>query len=194
MFARLRISLSFYRQRRYASFVFINGGGSFLINTSWVSPLKKNEKKYFISFVYLCATITFSNMNYFLVKTEPETYSWQQFVKDGGTRWDGVRNYAARKHLRSMKVGDKILFYHSGGDKYVVGISRVSKEAYQDPGTKDDWSAVDLVPETALTKPVLLSEIKAEKKLQQIYLVRQGRLSVMPLEKEEFELIVKMGI
>ena len=89
-------------------------------------------------------------MNYFLVKTEPETYSWQQFVKDGGTRWDGVRNYAARKHLRSMKVGDKILFYHSGEDKCVMGISGVSKEAYQDPGTKDDWSAVDLVPEKVL--------------------------------------------
>lgn len=132
-------------------------------------------------------------MNYFLVKSEPETYSWQQFSKDGKTMWEGVRNYAARKNLRAMCAGDLVLFYHSGEDKSVVGIAKVSKEAYQDPTTKEDWSVVDLVVHRPLKKTVTLSEIKTEKKLKNIYLVRQGRLSVMPLGKDEFELIVKMG-
>lgn len=132
-------------------------------------------------------------MNHFLVKSEPETYSWQQFEKDGKTMWEGVRNYAARLHLRAMKPGDRVLFYHSGDDKSVMGIAKVVKEAYADPTTKEDWSVVDLTPQSGLKKPVTLSAIKAEKKLQNIYLVRQGRLSVMPLGKDEFELIVKMG-
>ena len=132
-------------------------------------------------------------MNYFLVKSEPETYSWHQFAKDGKTMWEGVRNYQARLHLRSMKAGDLVLFYHSGEEKAVMGIAKVIREAYQDPTTKEDWSVVDISSHTALRKPVALSAIKAEKKLQNIYLVRQGRLSVMPLGKEEFELIVKMG-
>ena len=142
-------------------------------------------------------------MNYFLVKSEPETYSWSQLVKDGKTMWEGVRNYAARIHLRAMKTVDLVLFYHSGEDKpasanapagkSVMGIAKVVKEAYQDPTTKEDWSVVDLAAEKPLKKPVTLSAIKAEKKLQNIYLVRQGRLSVMPLGKEEFELIVRMG-
>jgi len=132
-------------------------------------------------------------MNYFLVKSEPETYSWPQLVKDGKTMWEGVRNYAARIHLRAMKNGDLVLFYHSGEDKSVFGIAKVVKEAYQDPTTKEDWSVVDLAAEKPLKKPVELSAIKAEKQLQNIYLVRQGRLSVMPLGKEEFELIVRMG-
>src|SRR3954463_13838732 len=119
-------------------------------------------------------------MNYFLVKSEPETYSWQQFEKDGKTMWEGVRNYAARIHLRAMKKGDLVLFYHSGEDKAVMGIAKVEKEAYQDPTTKEDWSVVDLAAEKALKKPVTLAAVKAEKKLQNIYLVRQGRLSVMP--------------
>lgn len=132
-------------------------------------------------------------MNYFLVKSEPETYSWAQFVKDGKTMWEGVRNYAARIHLRAMKEGDLVLFYHSGDDKSVLGISTVVKEAYPDPTTKEDWSVVDLAAKSTLKRPVTLAAIKAEKKLKNIYLVRQGRLSVMPLGKEEFELIVKMG-
>jgi predicted RNA-binding protein with PUA-like domain len=132
-------------------------------------------------------------MKHFLVKSEPETYSWKQFLHDSKTRWEGVRNYAARKNLRSMKKGDLVLFYHSGEDKSVMGISKVTKEAYQDPTTSEDWSVVDLVPISSLKKTVTLFQIKAENKLQNIYLVRQGRLSVMPLEKEEFELIVKMG-
>ncbi|MBI3500200.1 MAG: EVE domain-containing protein [Bacteroidetes bacterium] len=132
-------------------------------------------------------------MNYFLVKSEPETYSWEQFAKDGKTMWEGVRNFAARKNLRSMKKDDLVLFYHSGEDKCVKGIAKVTREFYQDPTTKEDWSVVDLASEKPLKKPVTLAQIKAEKKLQNIYLVRQGRLSVMPLGKEEFELIVRMG-
>lgn len=132
-------------------------------------------------------------MNYFLVKSEPETYSWQQFLKDEKTMWEGVRNYAARNHLRKMSSGDSVLFYHSGEDKAVLGIAKVIREAYQDPTTKEDWSVVDLVPVKSFKHPVTLAAIKADKKLQNIYLVRQGRLSVMPLLKEESELIVSMG-
>lgn len=132
-------------------------------------------------------------MNYWLVKSEPSTYSWEKFMKDGKVTWDGVRNYAARLNLRGMKAGDLVLFYHSNEGKAVVGIAKVSGEAYQDPTTKEDWSAVDLVPHKALKKPVTLEQIKAEKKLQNIYLVKQGRLSVMPLKKEEFDYIVELG-
>lgn len=132
-------------------------------------------------------------MNYWLVKSEPETYSWEKFLKEGKAVWDGVRNFAARKNLREMKAGDMVFFYHSGEDKAVIGIARVAKEAYQDPTTKEDWSAVDLVPYKALKKPVTLAAIKSEKKLRDIYLVRQGRLSVMPLGKEEFDLIAELG-
>ena len=132
-------------------------------------------------------------MNYFLVKSEPETYSWQQFAREGKTMWEGVRNYAARKNLRTMKQGDRVLFYHSGEDKAVMGIAEVAREAYQDPTTNEEWSVVDLSVHKALKRPVALAAIKAEKKLKNIYLVRQGRLSVMPLGKEEFELMVKMG-
>ena len=132
-------------------------------------------------------------MNYFLIKSEPETYSWAQFASDGKTMWEGVRNFAARKNLRAMKKGDLVLFYHSGEDKSVVGIARVEKEAYQDPTTQEDWSVVDISVHQPLKKPITLSTIKAEKKLANIYLVRQGRLSVMPLGKDEFELIVKKG-
>lgn len=132
-------------------------------------------------------------MNYWLVKSEPSTYSWERLLKEGKAVWDGVRNFAARKNLRGMKTGDLVLFYHSNEDKAVVGISKVVKEAYQDPTTKEDWSAVDLAPHKALKNPVTLEQIKAEKKLQNIYLVRQGRLSVMPLEKEEFDYILELG-
>jgi predicted RNA-binding protein with PUA-like domain len=133
-------------------------------------------------------------MNYWLVKSEPETYSWTDLVKDKKTMWDGVRNFAARLHLRAMKKGDCVLFYHSGDDKCVVGISEVVKEHYADPTAKEgDWSVVDIKPVKALKTPVTLAQVKAEKKLADIYLVRQGRLSVMPLKKSEFELIVKMG-
>src|SRR5271169_2712841 len=100
-------------------------------------------------------------MNYWLVKSEPETYSWSQFVKDGKTAWTGVRNFAARLHLRAMKSGDRVFFYHSGEQKSVVGHARVEKEFYPDPTAKEgDWSCVDLVPVQALVKPVTLAQIK----------------------------------
>ena len=132
-------------------------------------------------------------MNYWLVKSEPSTYSWEKFVKDGKVSWDGVRSYFGRKNLRKMKKGDQVLFYHSMVGLEVVGVAEVTKEAYQDPTTQDDWSAVDLKPLKPFKKSVTLTSMKAEKKLENIYLIRQGRLSVMPLEKKEYELIVKMG-
>ena len=132
-------------------------------------------------------------MNYWLVKSEPSTYSWDKFMKDGKASWDGVRSYPGRKNLREMKKGDHVLFYHSMVGLEVVGIAEVTKEAYQDPTTTEDWSAVDLKPVKPFKKSVTLTSMKAEKKLENIYLIRQGRLSVMPLEKKEYELIVKMG-
>ena len=132
-------------------------------------------------------------MNYWLVKSEPFTFSWEKFVKEGKASWDGVRSYPGRKNLRAMKKDDLVLFYHSMEGKEVVGIAKVIGEAYQDPTTDEDWSAVDLAPVQQLKKSVSLESIRAEKKLQNIYLIKQGRLSVMPLEKIEFDLIVKMG-
>lgn len=133
-------------------------------------------------------------MNYWLVKSEPLKYSWEQFVKDKRTYWDGVRNYQARNNLNAMKHGDAVLFYHSNEGLAVVGIARVVKEAYQDPTTEDQrWVVVDLEPVEPLPQPVLLSEMKQEKRLQNMALIHQGRLSVMPLTKEEFEIIVGKG-
>ncbi|MBK6950922.1 MAG: EVE domain-containing protein [Crocinitomicaceae bacterium] len=132
-------------------------------------------------------------MNYWLVKSEPTTFSWDKFVKEGMAVWDGVRSYPGRKNLREMKKGDQVLFYHSMEGLEVVGIAEVSKEAYQDPTTTDDWSAVDLKPVEPLKKSVPLNAIREEKKLQNIYLIKQARLSVMPLQKTEFDHIVKMG-
>src|SRR6267154_2819242 len=114
-------------------------------------------------------------MNYWLVKSEPEKYSWEKFNKDGRTFWDGVRNYAARNNMRTMKEGDLAFFYHSNEGKEVVGIAKVVKEAYQDPTTTDpNWVVVDLAPVESLKRPVTLEEIKADKSLQDIHLVRQG--------------------
>jgi predicted RNA-binding protein with PUA-like domain len=133
-------------------------------------------------------------MNYWLVKSEPEKYSWEKLNKEGRTFWDGVRNYQARNNLREMKEADLVLFYHSNEGKEVVGIAKVAKEAYQDPTTSDpNWVVVDLVPFEPLKNPVTLEQIKADDKLQQIHLVRQGRLSVMGLKREEFDRIVEMG-
>lgn len=133
-------------------------------------------------------------MNYFLVKSEPYKYSWQQFLEDKQTFWDGVRNYQARNNLKDMKIGDLVLFYHSNEGKEVVGIAKVVKEHYQDPTTEDErWVAVDLAPMEALKKPVTLKTIKADDLLQDIALVRQGRLSVIPLKREEFDRIVQLG-
>ena len=131
---------------------------------------------------------------HWLVKSEPFKYSWDQFVNDGSTFWDGVRNYAARNNLRSMKKGDLAFFYHSNEGLAIVGIAKVVKEAYQDPTTDDkNWVVVDLVPVQALAKPVSLAQIKAEESLKDISLVRQGRLSVMPLKATEFDKILEMS-
>jgi len=133
-------------------------------------------------------------MQYFLVKSEPFKYSWQQFIKDKGTFWDGVRNYQARNNLQAMQVGDLVLFYHSNEGKEVVGVAKVVKAAYQDPTTDDArWVAVDLEPVQELDSPVTLEQIKLEPLLQDIALVRQGRLSVMPLKRGEFDRILAMG-
>ena len=132
--------------------------------------------------------------NSWLVKQEPSDYSWSDFVADGGTSWTGVRNYAARNNLRRMSKGDEVLFYHSGEEKAVVGIAKVARTAYRDATAKEeDWSAVDLVPIKALPKPVALHEIKAKPALKNIALVRQSRLSVMPLGAKDFVTIVKMA-
>jgi len=133
-------------------------------------------------------------MKYWLVKSEPEAYSWDDLVRDGSTAWTGVRNFQARINLRAMKSGDKVLFYHSVVGKAVVGISEVSREAYADPTAKEgEWVCVDLKPRKALKRPVTLEEIKKEKSLAEVKLLRQSRLSVMPLEKTEFDTIVGMS-
>ena len=128
------------------------------------------------------------------MKSEPTTYSWEEFLKDKSTVWEGVRNYSARIHLRCMQKGDLVLFYHSNIGKSVMGISKVLREAYQDPSTVDErWVAVDLAPVESFKNPVSLDQIKAEKKLENIGLVKIGRLSVMPLEEKEFNLLCLMG-
>jgi predicted RNA-binding protein with PUA-like domain len=133
-------------------------------------------------------------MNYWLVKQEPEAYSWNDFVRDGGTDWDGVRNYQARNNLRAMKRGDRALFYHSVGPRDVVGIARVDKTAFPDPtATEGDWSAVRLKPVKALKNPVNLDQIKKEKDLADIALLKNSRLSVQPLPEAAFRKIVQMG-
>ena len=133
-------------------------------------------------------------MNYWLVKSEPFKYSWEQFNKDGQTFWDGVRNYQARNNLREMKEGDLVLFYHSNEGKSVVGIAKVVRESYQDPTTDDqNWVVVDLSPVETLKNPVTLEQIKADLRLQNIGLVKQGRLSVMGMKVEEFDRIVELG-
>ena len=133
-------------------------------------------------------------MNYWLVKSEPFKYSWEQLVKDGKTIWDGVRNYAARNNLRAMKKGDRVLFYHSNEGLNIVGITEVIKEAYQDPTTEDtNWVVVELKPIQSIPKPIDLATIKADKDLQDMDLVRLGRLSVGTVKEKEFKKIMKLG-
>ena len=131
---------------------------------------------------------------YWLVKQEPESYAWSTFVEDGRTSWDGVRNFQARNHLKAMQPGDQVLFYASGGPKEVQGVATVTRAAFPDP-TDDtgDWVTVELAPKAVLSKPVTLAQIKAEPALAGVALVRHSRLSVMPLRRTEFDLIVKMG-
>jgi predicted RNA-binding protein with PUA-like domain len=133
-------------------------------------------------------------MSYWLVKSEPEAYAWSQLAKDGVTAWTGVRNFAARNHLRAMKSGDHVFFHHSGEEKSVVGLAQVVKEAYPDPtATEGDWSCVDLVPARALAKPVTLAAIKADKILKEMVLARQSRSSVSPVKEMEFKRLVKLA-
>ena len=130
-------------------------------------------------------------IGYWIVKQEPTAYSWDQFVKDGGTAWTGVRNFLARNHLAAMREGDQVLYYHSVVGKAVVGIAVVARTAYPDPtATEGDWKAVDLKPVRPLKNPVSLDAIKADPTLREILLVRQSRLSVSPLGAEEFARIV----
>jgi predicted RNA-binding protein with PUA-like domain len=133
-------------------------------------------------------------MNYWLIKSEPFKYSWEQFVKDKQTVWDGVRNYAARIHLNAMKKGDLALWYHSNEGLEIVGIATVTKEAYQDPTTEDDkWVAVNFKPHKKLKKPVSLNAIKADKRLANMALVRIGRLSVQPVTEDEWNIVMEMA-
>ena len=133
-------------------------------------------------------------MNYWLVKQEPEDYSWSDFLKDGKAAWTGVRSFAARKSLRSMKSGDLVFYYHSGEAKSVVGVARVAREAYPDPTAgEEDWSAVDLVPVKALDKPVSLSQIKADGILREMMLVRQTRLSVSLVTDGQFKRLLALS-
>ena len=131
---------------------------------------------------------------FWLVKQEPSSYSWSDFVADRETSWTGVRNFTARNNLRKMQKGDEVLFYHSGDEKAVIGIAKVTRAAYPDTTAKEgDWSTVDLAAVNPLARPVTLREIKSQPRLKQIPLVRQSRLSVMPLAESEFREIVMMA-
>jgi predicted RNA-binding protein with PUA-like domain len=133
-------------------------------------------------------------MNYWMVKSEPFKYSWDQFVKDGITFWDGVRNYGARNNLKAMKKGDHVFFYHSNEGLAIVGIAEVVKEAYQDPTTDEEaWVVVDLKPLKALPSPVTLAQVKAEPFLKDMDLVRLSRLSVGAVKEKEYKKVLKMG-
>lgn len=133
-------------------------------------------------------------MSYWLVKSEPSKYSWDQLVKDKQTSWDGVRNFTARNNLRAMKKGDQVFFYHSNEGLEIVGIAKVAKEAYQDPTTDDtNWVVVELKPVKKFRKPVSLSSIKADKRLENIALIRLGRLSVCAITDEEWNIILELG-
>ena len=130
---------------------------------------------------------------HWLIKSEPTVYPFAQLVKDGQTAWEGVRNYEARNNLRAMKVGDLALYYHSNEGKAVVGVARVKREHRADPTSDEDWSVVDFEPVIALAKPVTLAEIKASKSLPDIALVKKGRISVVPVTREEFDTILSMS-
>ncbi|ARS37612.1 EVE domain-containing protein [Pontibacter actiniarum] len=134
-------------------------------------------------------------MQHWLVKSEPEAYSWARLVKEGRTMWDGVRNYQARNNMQQMQPGDLVLFYHSVSEKAIVGIAKVDKAAYPDPTAEEQgkWVVVDLVPFRDFKEPVTLEQIKQDERLQNIALLRQSRLSVMPLKPEEFDILLALG-
>jgi predicted RNA-binding protein with PUA-like domain len=133
-------------------------------------------------------------INCWLVKQEPEEYPWAKFLQDGRTAWTGVRNFQARNHLRAMKNGDRVFYYHSGKEKQIVGLARVAREAYGDPtASEGDWSAVDLAPHKALKKPISLSAIKADKALKEMVLLRQSRLSVCPVTEVQCRRLLELA-
>lgn len=133
-------------------------------------------------------------MSYWLVKSEPFKYSWDQLVVDKQTVWDGVRNYAARNNLKAMKKGDQVFFYHSNEGVEIVGIAKVAKEAYQDPSTEEEaWVVVELKPFKKLKKPVTLAQVKADSRLSEMALVRLGRLSVQPVTEEEWRIVMELA-
>ncbi len=154
----------------------------------------KKPNVYYLLRITFDPSINNSIMAYWLVKSEPSVYSWEQFVKEKKAVWDGVRNYAARIHLRGMKKGDEVLYYHSNEGTAIVGIAKVSKEAYPDPTSEDDaWVAVDLKPFKKLKNPVTLAQVKADKRLANMALVRLGRLSVQPVTDDEWKIIMEMA-
>ena len=133
-------------------------------------------------------------MEFWLVKQEPSKYSWEDFLKDKTTYWDGVRNYQARNNLKAMKKGDRVLFYHSVVGKQVMGVAEVTHESYHDPTTDDPaWVVVDLKPIITLKVPVTLEQVKSHPKLKEIALIKQSRLSVMPITKQEYKTILELG-
>ena len=133
-------------------------------------------------------------MAYWLAKSEPSVYSWDDLIIEKQTCWSGIRNYAARIHLKAMKKGDEVFFYHSNEGTEIVGIAKVAKEFYQDPTTEDDaWVAVDLKPHKKLKKPVSLSQVKTDKRLVEMALVRLGRLSVQPVTDKEWKIIMELA-
>ena len=131
-------------------------------------------------------------MNYWLLKTEPDTFSWDDLVRDKKTGWDGVRNFQARSHLKAMKKGDLAFVYHTGEEKSVVGIAKITKENYPDP-KDNEWVAVEIAPVNKLKNPVTLAQIKADKRFTNMVLVKASRLSVQPVKKEEFDMIVALS-
>lgn len=133
-------------------------------------------------------------MNHWLVKQEPESYSWLDFVKEGRAAWTGVRNYQARNNLRAMQEGDPVFFYHSGSQKEIAGLARVAREAYPDPTADEgDWVCVDLTPVKIMAKPVALAVIKADSRVKDIPMVKNSRLSVTPLTKAQFERLLVLA-
>lgn len=133
-------------------------------------------------------------MHYWIIKTEPSTYSWDKFVAEGKSMWEGVRNYQARNNMMAMKLGDLVLFYHSNEGKEIVGMAKVTKEHYPDPTTDDPrWVVVEFEPVQQFKKPVTLAMLKADERFANVSLVRQGRLSVLPIKREEFDLILGLG-
>ncbi|MHA8066326.1 EVE domain-containing protein [Aquirufa sp. ROCK2-A2] len=132
-------------------------------------------------------------MNYWLVKSEPFKYSWDNFVKEGKSVWDGVRNYQARNNMKAMKKGDWVFFYHSNEGMEVIGLAEVSKEFYQDPTTEDErWVVVELIPIKKFDKTVTLKQMKSDERLSNLALIKQSRLSVTPVDKPEFDIILSL--